>query len=73
MPRATDADVEELARLISTAARPEATVLAFRGDGGFVMSSHELDTIGGYHFPVKMIVFDDAALGMVGNQHKLYC
>lgn len=53
-------------------ARPEATVLAFAGDGGFVMSSHELDTIGGYGIPVKIVLFDDAALGMVGNWHGLF-
>jgi acetolactate synthase-1/2/3 large subunit len=29
-------------------ARQEATVSAMVGDGGFVMSSHELDTIGSY-------------------------
>ena len=54
-------------------ARPEALILAVCGDGGFVMSGHELDTIGGYGLPIKMIVFDDASLGMVSNQHNLYC
>jgi acetolactate synthase-1/2/3 large subunit len=54
-------------------ARPDALVLTMCGDGGFVMSTHELDTIGGYNLPIKMIVFDDAALGMVGNQHRLFC
>ena len=53
-------------------ARPEATVIANVGDGGFVMSSHELDTIGGYHLPVKIILFDDAHLGMVTNWHSLF-
>jgi acetolactate synthase I/II/III large subunit len=53
-------------------ARPEATVIATAGDGGFVMSSHELDTIGSYQIPVKMIVFDDSALGMVTNWHGLF-
>jgi acetolactate synthase-1/2/3 large subunit len=53
-------------------ARPQATVLAFCGDGGFVMSSHELDTIGAYGLPIKLIVFDDSALGMVQNWHGLY-
>jgi acetolactate synthase-1/2/3 large subunit len=53
-------------------ARPEATTLAFCGDGGFVMSSHELDTIGGYALPIKLVVFDDSSLGMVGNWHGLY-
>jgi thiamine pyrophosphate-dependent acetolactate synthase large subunit-like protein len=53
-------------------ARPEAAVLAFCGDGGFVMAGHELDTIGGYALPIKIVLFDDSALGMVGNWHGLY-
>lgn len=53
-------------------ARPGATVVAAVGDGGFVMSSHELDTIGSYQLPVKVIVFDDSALGMVTNWHGLF-
>jgi acetolactate synthase-1/2/3 large subunit len=53
-------------------ARPEATVLAFCGDGGMVMASHELDTLGGHGLPVKLVVFDDSSLGMVGNWHGLY-
>jgi acetolactate synthase-1/2/3 large subunit len=53
-------------------ARPEATVVACVGDGGFVMSSHELDTIGGYGIPIKIILFDDSLLGMVTNWHSLF-
>ena len=53
-------------------ARPEATVVACVGDGGFVMSSHELDTIGGYGIPVKIVLFDDSLLGMVTNWHSLF-
>ena len=53
-------------------ARPEATVFACVGDGGFVMSSHELDTIGGYGIPVKIVLFDDSLLGMVTNWHSLF-
>jgi len=53
-------------------ARPQATIIAAVGDGGFVMSSHELDTIGGYGIPVKMVLFDDAHLGMVTNWHSLF-
>ncbi len=53
-------------------ARPEATLIANVGDGGFVMSSHELDTIGAYRLPVKIILFDDAHLGMVTNWHSLF-
>jgi acetolactate synthase-1/2/3 large subunit len=54
-------------------ARPDATVLAVCGDGGFVMSTHELDTIGAYGLPIKTLLFDDGALGMVSNQHEMYC
>ncbi|MGI8422902.1 MAG: thiamine pyrophosphate-binding protein [Chloroflexota bacterium] len=53
-------------------ARPDATIVAVCGDGGFVMSSHELDPIGAYRLPVKVILFDDAALGMVTNWHGLF-
>ncbi len=52
--------------------RPDAAVIAVAGDGGFVMSSHELDTIGAYRLPIKVVVFDDAALGMVTNWHGLF-
>ena len=49
-------------------ARPEATVVACVGDGGFVMSSHELDTIGGYRMPGQ-----DRALRRLpaGHGHQL--
>ena len=53
-------------------ARPNAVVLAMVGDGGMVMSSHELDTIGGYGLPVKIVLFDDAHLGMVTTWHSLF-
>jgi acetolactate synthase-1/2/3 large subunit len=53
-------------------ARPDAVVLAMVGDGGFVISSHELDTIGGYGLPVKIVLFDDAHLGMVTTWHSLF-
>jgi acetolactate synthase-1/2/3 large subunit len=53
-------------------ARPGAIVIASAGDGGFVMSSHELDTIGGYGLPVKIVLFDDSHLGMVTNWHSLF-
>ncbi len=53
-------------------ARPGATIIACAGDGGFVMSSHELDTIGAYRLPIKILLFDDSALGMVTNWHGLF-
>ncbi len=53
-------------------ARPGSPVLACCGDGGLVMASHELDTIGAYHLPIKILVFDDSSLGMVNNWHSLY-
>ena len=36
------------------------------------MSSHEWDTIGSYQLPVKILLFDDSALGMVTNWHSLF-
>ena len=53
-------------------ARREATILACCGDGGLAMSTHELDTIGAYQLPIKILVFDDSSLGMVNNWHSLY-
>src|SRR5207248_4906770 len=50
----------------------DATVLAMVGAGCVVMSSRELDTIGSYDIPVKLVLFDDAALGMVANWHELF-
>ena len=46
-------------------ARPEQQVIAFCGDGGISMLLGDLATIVQYKLPIKIIVFDNRALGMV--------
>lgn len=46
-------------------ARPEQQVVALCGDGGISMLLGDLATIVQYKLPVKLIVFDNRALGMV--------
>lgn len=46
-------------------ARPNQQVIAFCGDGGLSMLLGDLATIVQYKLPVKLIVFDNRALGMV--------
>lgn len=44
---------------------PEATVVAITGDGSFQMGMYELGTIMEQHLPVKVLLFNNQALGMV--------
>jgi pyruvate dehydrogenase (quinone) len=44
---------------------PNRQVIAFCGDGGLSMLMGDLATIGQYALPVKLIVFNNRALGMV--------
>lgn len=46
-------------------AHPERQVIALCGDGGLSMLLGDLATIQQYHLPVKIIVFNNRALGMV--------
>lgn len=46
-------------------ARPEQPVVALCGDGGLAMLLGDLATIVQYRLPVKLIVFNNRALGMV--------
>ncbi len=46
-------------------AYPARQVIAFCGDGGLSMLLGDLATIQQYHLPVKLIVFNNRALGMV--------
>lgn len=52
-------------------ARPDKQVLMFSGDGGFQMNIQELATVRQYKLPVKMIVLDNAFLGMVRQWQEL--
>lgn len=46
-------------------ARPDQQVIAFCGDGGLSMLMGDLATIAQYKLPIKLIVFNNRALGMV--------
>lgn len=46
-------------------ARPHQQVIAFCGDGGLSMLLGDLATIVQYQLPIKLVVFDNRALGMV--------
>ena len=49
----------------AASARPERQVIAMAGDGGLSMLLGELVTIKHYDLPVKIVLFDNATLGMV--------
>lgn len=52
-------------------ARPEATVVAFVGDGGFQMTGNEIATAVQEALPIKIIVCDNAAYGTIlMHQHR---
>jgi pyruvate dehydrogenase (quinone) len=44
---------------------PGRQVIAMCGDGGFAMSLGDILTVTQYNLPIKMVVFDNSALGMV--------
>jgi pyruvate dehydrogenase (quinone) len=44
---------------------PGRQVIALCGDGGFAMSLGDILTITQYNLPIKLVVFDNSALGMV--------
>lgn len=46
-------------------ARPDRQVISFSGDGGISMLLGDLMTISQYKIPVKIIIFNNQALGMV--------
>jgi acetolactate synthase-1/2/3 large subunit len=53
-------------------ARPDKTVIAVMGDGGFQMSVPELGTIASHGLPVKLIVMNNGYLGMVRQWQELF-
>jgi acetolactate synthase-1/2/3 large subunit len=53
-------------------ARPEATVLAIVGDGGFQMTEAELSTAMIQKTPVKVIIIDNKYLGMVRQWQDIF-
>lgn len=53
-------------------ANPEATVLSISGDGGFQMCAQELGVIMEKKLPIKIIVINNGALGMVRQWQDLF-
>ncbi|MGH2391829.1 MAG: thiamine pyrophosphate-dependent enzyme, partial [Chloroflexota bacterium] len=53
-------------------ARPEATVWAIVGDGGFQMTIQELATLVEERIPVKIAVINNGGLGMVRQWQDLF-
>jgi acetolactate synthase-1/2/3 large subunit len=53
-------------------AHPNRPVFAVVGDGGFQMSMAELATLRRYNLPVKILLIDNAHLGMVRQWQELF-
>ena len=52
--------------------RPERPVVAVTGDGSIMMNVQELATIRRYDLPIKIVLVDNAALGMVRQWQQLF-
>jgi acetolactate synthase-1/2/3 large subunit len=53
-------------------AHPAATVLCFTGDGSLLMNVQEFATLAELHANVKIVLLDNAALGLVHQQQQLF-
>lgn len=53
-------------------ASPESTIICFTGDGSLLMNIQELATLAELHLNVKIVVLDNAALGLVRQQQELF-
>jgi acetolactate synthase-1/2/3 large subunit len=51
---------------------PSAQVLCVSGDGSFLMNVQELATLARYRLPVKIVLLDNQALGMVRQWQELF-
>ena len=51
-------------------ANPERLVINVAGDGSFMMNLQELATISRYQLPLKIVILDNQALGMVRQQQE---
>jgi acetolactate synthase-1/2/3 large subunit len=60
------------AALGAQVARPDATVVCVTGDGSLVMNVQELATAVEEQLPVKVVLLDNAGLGMVRQQQDLF-
>lgn len=53
-------------------ASPESAVVAVSGDGSIMMNIQELATLKRYNIPVKIVLFDNKALGMMRQWQELF-
>ncbi|MCR9130402.1 MAG: acetolactate synthase 2 catalytic subunit [Alphaproteobacteria bacterium] len=53
-------------------AEPDATVVTITGDGSIMMNIQELATIKRYRLPLKIVLLDNAQLGMVRQWQELF-
>jgi acetolactate synthase-1/2/3 large subunit len=53
-------------------ARPDATVVCVSGDGSLLMNMQELVTARAEALPIKVLLINDGALGMVRQQQDLF-
>jgi acetolactate synthase-1/2/3 large subunit len=60
------------AALGAQAAHPEASVVCVSGEGSFLMNVQELATAVEERLPVKVLLLDNASLGMVRQQQDLF-
>ena len=51
---------------------PERKVIAFCGDGGFLMNSSELSTVMRYRVPITIIIVNDNGFGTIKRSQKEY-
>ena len=52
--------------------RPTDTIIAVSGDGSFMMNVQEMSTIKRFQLPVKIVLIDNAKLGMVRQWQDLF-
>ncbi|WP_137938839.1 acetolactate synthase 2 catalytic subunit [Chitinivorax sp. B] len=50
----------------------DRTVINVSGDGSFMMNVQELATVGRYQLPIKIVLLDNAMLGMVKQWQELF-
>lgn len=53
-------------------AEPDATVVTVTGDGSIMMNIQELATLNRYKLPLKIVLLDNQALGMVRQWQELF-
>lgn len=53
-------------------AKPEARVVAIVGDGGFQMTAQELSLLQEMRIPVKVVILNNGALGMVRQWQQTF-